>query len=132
MLTLRYVQPPRFGFCLCLTGLLAGASYAQARTYSVDCNYTVNAAANISATHPIPERRVTADIHTGEKFSMTFIVESNAKTGYMKGKLGASRVTVVWGAEKFTFVEVTGDGTVQVTTVYGMETGRTGFGPLTC
>lgn len=90
---------------------------AHAQTLSVKCNYPVSVAANI----PTGSMEIQTDVKKGGKFSLAFIVEKGASSAYFSGNAGAVKVHVIWGENKLTFIEITGSGTVQVTTVYGVQ-----------
>lgn len=98
------------------------SSFAHAATYSVNCVYTTSVAANL----PHGATETQTDVKTDDNFKLSFVVESGANTGHLSADRGTAIVSVVWGAAKVTFIEITDDGTVQVTTIYGKEIGILG------
>lgn len=85
-----------------------------AAPFAYYCDYEVGVAANISEG-----LGVQTDISTDDEFSLQFVVEANEQDGTMIGNAGASNVVAIWGKQKVTFIEVTANGTVQSTVVYG-------------
>jgi len=85
----------------------------------IDCNYSVSVAANISS-----ELGIQTDKRTNSNFNLTFVVTKNDKTGVVIGNSGAINVMSVWGNDKLTFIEVTKNGTVQTTAIYGIGKGK--------
>lgn len=97
--------------------IFSSFTLAHAQTLSVNCNYPVSVAANI----PTGSAEIQTDLKKGGKFPLSFIVEKGASTAYFSGNAGAVKVNAIWGNKKITFVEITKTGTVQVTTVYGVQ-----------
>jgi len=101
--------------------LLTQSIPALANSYTADCLYKVSVAANMSPASV----GIVTDIKRNDKFELHFSFEDQIKTqGFMRGNQGVSPVTVVWGTNKITFLEITGNGTVQLTAVYGKSVGK--------
>ena len=105
-------------------GLIFSADAARADTLSFECHYPTSVAANLSPN----TANITTDLRTDDNFKLSFVIDAGADKGYMQGNMGASPVHAVWGDGKVTFLEVTGNGTVQLTAVYGL--GRGSFGSV--
>ena len=72
----------------------------------------------------------TVELKTNREasFGFTFTIEDGVDTGTITGNGGAAKVSVLWGWDKITVIEVTPDMTAQTTTIYGK--GRGTFGSV--
>lgn len=84
-----------------LAALLGQA--ARADTISYTCKFTLEAT---------KDKGLSKD-----SLALTFLVDTEAKKGYLIGNNGSSKVRVAIGRETITFTEATGSGIFQVTTV---------------
>ena len=108
----------RIAAFLLVAGLLAPDESAADPT-AFDCKYERSAAANISTG-----LGVQTDVRDEADFTISFVASMGADVGQMIGNNGAADVLPIWGDGKVTFVEITGNGTVQTTVVYGLSQGR--------
>ena len=92
----------------------AGAGTAAPLSYK--CTYTVSIAANIGSF-------VQTDLREDDHFELQFAATPSVQEATMIGNLGASNVLAIWSSVKVTFIEITGNGTVQTTVVYGLNEG---------
>jgi len=107
-------------FFTLFTPLLVSANTENASDkLFIDCNYSVSVAANISS-----ELGIQTNKTTNSNFNLTFVVTKKNKVGVIIGNSGAVNVTSVWGENKLTFIEVTQNGTVQTTAIYGTRKGK--------
>lgn len=81
-------------------------------TKTFRCVFTTSASANMDEDVPkVTMRR--------ESLEMVFDqIDAGKRTGRLIGNLGAQDVTVISGSEKLTLLEVTPNGTPQVTVIY--------------
>ena len=97
--------------------------YVAAEPISVTCKYQVSVAANISIADS-SKVDVTTNVKETDDMAFSFVMEEGENKACMQGNNGATAVNVIWGDEKVSFVEITGNGTVQVTAIYGKQRGR--------
>ena len=101
-----------------LLTLAASIAFAQnEEPILYECLFRESAAANISESLGIQ-----VEISSEEVMKFSFVTKGK-EDATMIGNLGGSNVVPVWGQGKLTFVEVTGNGTVQTTALYGNQRG---------
>ncbi|SMX31563.1 hypothetical protein COL8621_00512 [Actibacterium lipolyticum] len=92
---------------------------AAADPLSFVCSFDRSVAANISR-----EFGIQIDERAEKDFTIRFVSEVRAETAQMIGNNGAANVIPIWGDNRVTFVEITPNGTVQTTAVYGFRQGE--------
>lgn len=87
--------------------------------YAVECSFSHSAAANI-----MPGGSVQMDLSTTDRMAFSFVWSPETGEATMSGNLGAVRVVPIVGENRLTFLEVTDNGTVQTTALYGLTIGE--------
>lgn len=105
-----------FGFVL--ASLFANPVSAVAELISFDCTYPIRVGANFSK-----DSRIQIEKSNDNDFVLRFTTTIGADKAQLIGNNGAAEVTPIWGDNKLTFVEITKNGTVQTTVIYGFGLG---------
>lgn|GEM_PF-4406980 len=100
-----------------------GLAQASANPIAITCEYPKSASATLTAKTEKSSPTIAMELHQDSEFKLSFVVEPGESTAFLHANQGAAKVHVVWGADKITFIEVTGNSTVQVTTLFGKTLG---------